>query len=173
MQSHRERGTGVGIESVIKEKCVPMRPYLVSEVMTQNPFLIESAAPLAEAERLMEEHNVRRLPVMEDGRLMGIISKGDLREAHMAELSTRHPFEPVAEANWLTVAEAMSSPVVTVTPHTPVVWAAQLMLEHKIGALPVLDAGRLAGILTDTDVIRLLIREIQASEEAVFWHQCP
>ena len=150
-----------------------IRPYLAREVMTQNPVFIESAAPLAKAERLMEEHNVRRLPVIEDGRLVGIISKGDLREAHMAELSTRHPFEPVAEENWLTVSEAMNSPVVTVTPHTPAVWAAQLMLEHKIGALPVLDAGRLVGILTDTDLIRLLMGEMQVIEEVVFWHQCP
>lgn len=135
-----------------------MRPYLVSEVMTQNPFFIESEAPLAEAERLMEEHNVRRLPVIEDGRLVGIISKGDLREALMAKLVTRHPCEPVAEKSWLTVAEAMSSPVVTVTPTTPVVKAARLMLEHKIGALPVLVASRLVGILTDTDLIHLLVR---------------
>ena len=67
----------------------------------------------------------------------------------------------------------MSSPVVTATPHTPVVEAAQRMLEHKIGALPVLDAGSLVGILTDTDLIRLLIGEIQEIEKVVFWHQCP
>ena len=78
---------------------MPMRLYLVAEVMTPNPFFIESEAPLAEAERLMEEQNVRRLPVIEAGQLAGIISKGDLREAHMAELSTRHPFEPLAEEN--------------------------------------------------------------------------
>ena len=152
---------------------MPMRLYLVAEVMTPNPFFIESEAPLAEAERLMEEQNVRRLPVIEAGRLVGIVSKGDLREALMAELSTRHPFEPLAGENWLAVAEAMSSPVVTVTPHTPVVEAAQRMLEHKIGALPVLDAGSLVGILTDTDLIRLLIGEIQEIEKVVFWHQCP
>ena len=147
---------------------MPVRLYLVAEVMTQNPVFVESEAPLAEADRLMEDHNVRRLPVMEDGRLVGIISKGDLREAHMAELSTCHPFEPMAEENWLTVAEAMSSPVVTGTPYTPVVEAAQLMLEHKIGALPVLDAGRLVGILTDTDLIRLLMGEMQVIEEVAF-----
>jgi Na+/H+ antiporter NhaD/arsenite permease-like protein len=54
--------------------------------MTQNPFFTESEAPLAEAERLMEEHNVRRLPVIEDGRLVGIISKGDLWEIEWTTL---------------------------------------------------------------------------------------
>ncbi|MCP4543496.1 MAG: CBS domain-containing protein [Chloroflexi bacterium] len=146
---------------------MPLRLYLVDEVMTPNLVFIESEAPLAKAEQLMDEHNVRRLPVIEGGRLVGIISKGDLREAHMAELSNRHPYEPVTEETWLTVAEAMSHPVVTVTPQTLVVETAQLMLEHKIGALPVLEAGRLVGILTDTDVIRLLVRETQANEETV------
>jgi acetoin utilization protein AcuB/CBS domain-containing protein len=73
----------------------------------------------------------------------------------------------VAEENWLTVAEVMSCPVVTVTPQTLVIETAQLMLERKIGALPVLEAGRLVGILTDTDVIRLLVRETRANEEIV------
>jgi CBS domain-containing protein len=70
---------------------MPLRRYLVAEVMTPNPVFIEGEAPLAKAEHLMDEHNVRRLPVIEGDRLVGIISKGDLREAHMAELSTRHP----------------------------------------------------------------------------------
>ena len=141
---------------------MPLKPYLVAEVMTPHPVVIESEALLAEAERLMEEHDVRRLPVVDNGRLVGIISKGDLREARMAELSARHPYEPVTEEGWLTVAEAMTSPVVTVAPQTPLVEAVQLMLEHKIGGLPVLEASRLVGILTDTDIIRLLVRETQA-----------
>ena len=143
-----------------------LRPYLVGEVMTPNPIFIDSGALLTEAEGSMKEHSVRRLPVMEDGRLVGIISKGDLREALMAELSTRHPCEPVVEKGWLTVAETMSSPVVTVTPTTPVVEAAQLMLKHKIGALPVLVGSCPVGILTDTDLIHLLMRETLAHEEA-------
>ena len=139
---------------------MPLRPYLVGEVMTPNPIFIEGGALLTEVEHSMEERNVRRLPVIEDGRLVGIISKGDLREALTAELSTRHPCEPVAEMSWLTVAEAMSSPVVTVTPTTPLAKAARLMLKRKIGALPVLVASRLVGILTDTDLIHLLVRRL-------------
>lgn len=147
---------------------MPLKPYLVGEVMTPDPIVIESEVPLAEVERLMEEHNVRRLPVLENGRLVGIISKGDLREARMAELACRHPYEPVTEGAWLTAAEAMTSPVVTVTPQTPLVEAVQLMLEHKIGGLPVMEFDQLIGILTDTDVIRLLVKEALAGEEPVF-----
>ncbi|MCD6553944.1 MAG: CBS domain-containing protein [Anaerolineae bacterium] len=143
---------------------MPLKPYLVAEVMTPNPVIIGSEALLAEAERLMEECNVRRLPVLEDGRLVGIISKGDLREARMAELAARHPYEPVTEESWLTVAEAMTSPVITVTPQTPLAKAAQLMLTHKIDGLPVLEADQLVGILTDTDIIRLLVRETRENE---------
>ncbi len=152
---------------------MPLKPYSVAEVMTPDPVIIESEAPLAEAEQLMEERNVRRLPVMEDGRLVGIISKGDLREARMAELAARHPYEPVTEESWLTVAEAMTSPVITVTPQTPLAEAAQLMLTHKIDGLPVLEADQLVGILTDTDIIRLLVRESQEdeNEKPVFGQQ--
>ncbi|MCR4405812.1 MAG: CBS domain-containing protein [Anaerolineae bacterium] len=138
---------------------MPLKSYLVAEVMTPHPIVVESEAPLAEVERLMEEHRIRRLPVLENGRLVGIISKGDLREARMAELASRHPYEPVTESSWLTAAEAMTTPVITVTPQTPLVEAVQLMLEHKIGGLPVLESGQLVGILTDTDVIRLLVKE--------------
>lgn len=144
---------------------MPLKPFLVSEVMTPDPIVIESDLPLAEVERLMEEHNVRRLPVLEDGRLVGIISKGDLREARMAELASRHPYEPVDKGSWLTVAEAMTSPVITVTPQAPLVEAARLMLEHKIGGLPVMEFGQLVGILTDTDIICLLVKETLSDEE--------
>ena len=147
----------------VKEQ-MPLKSYLVAEVMTSNPLIIGSEALLAEAERLMEECNVRRLPVIEDGRLVGIISKGDLREARMAELAARHPYEPATEENWLTVAEAMTSPVITVTPQTPLVEAARLMLQHKIDGLPVLEADQLVGILTGTDIIRLLVRETRENE---------
>jgi CBS domain-containing protein len=140
---------------------MPLKPYLVAEVMTPNPVIVESEALLVEVERLMEERNVRRLPVVEDGRLVGIISKGDLREARMAELAARHPYDPATEESWLVVTEAMTSPVITVTPQTPLVEAARLMLGHKIGGLPVLEAGQLVGILTDTDIIRLLVGETQ------------
>lgn len=138
---------------------MPLKSYLVAEVMTPHPIVVESEAPLAEVERLMEEHHIRRLPVLEHGRLVGIISKGDLREARMAELACRHPYEPVTEPGWLTAAEAMTTPVITVTPQTPLVEAAQLMLEYKIGGLPVLENDHLVGILTDTDIIRLLVTE--------------
>lgn len=141
-----------------------LKNFLVAEVMTPDPVIIESEALLAEAEELMEEYKVRRLPVLEDGQLVGIISKGDVREARMAELAGRHPYEPVTEERWLTVAEAMTSPVITVTPQTTLVEAAQLMLEHKIGGLPVLENDQLVGILTETDVLRLLVQEAQESE---------
>ncbi|MCG2767782.1 MAG: CBS domain-containing protein [Chloroflexota bacterium] len=143
---------------------MPLKLYLVTEVMTPDPVVIESEALLTEAEQLMKEHKVRRLPVVEKSLLVGIISKGDLREARMAELASRHPYDPATGESWLTVAEAMTSPVITVTPQTTLVEAVRLMLEHKIGGLPVLKGSRLVGILTDTDVICLLLRETQESE---------
>ena len=116
--------------------------HTVGEVMTTDVVTIDTRASLQEAQSLMEEHRVHRLPVVDDdGDLVGILSWGDVREATSVEASkTTSPYAPEAEEMWLTVWEAMTRRPVVVTPETSLADAVELMLTHRIGGLPVVAA---------------------------------
>lgn len=120
--------------------------------MTANPVTVSSRDTLATAKSLMDAGSFRRLPVVDDGRLVGIVTERDIREYAGALDHTR-------------VDAAMRTSVITVTPDDCVENAARLMLEHKIGGLPVMADGKLAGIITTTDVMRAFLRVIQATEQ--------
>src|SRR5262245_15265407 len=119
--------------------------------MTLNPVILSSRATLAAAKALMDAGRFRRLPVVDDGRLVGILTERDIREHTGALDRTR-------------VDAAMRTEVVTVTPGDSVEKAARLMLEHKIGGLTVTFEGKLAGIVTMTDIVRAFLRVVQATE---------
>lgn len=148
--------------------------HIVADVMTTEVITVDTLATLEEAQGLMEEHGVRRLPVIdEDHELVGILSWGDVREATSIEASQiPSPYAPEAEEEWLTVWEAMSRDPVVVTPDTDLADAVELMLTHKIGGLPVVESlagpGRrhLVGIVTDTDIFRLVLKDWREERQA-------
>jgi len=142
-----------------------MRYALVRDLMSCPPVVIDPDATLAEAEALMEEAHVRRLPVVNaEGRLVGIISRGDIREG-MSVSSTSHPYAPEAQEQWLTVADVMTVNVVTVTPDTPLWRVADLMLEHKIGGLPVVEGAEVVGMITESDIFKLVAQRWRTESE--------
>ena len=116
---------------------------LVDSVMTRSVVTTEPSRSLHSAAGTMQAGRFRHLPVVQDGRLLGIVSDRDLN-GHQSS----------------TVADVMHSSVITVSPDTPVDVAARLMLENKIGALPVVDPGtdRLVGIVSQTDLFTVLVR---------------
>jgi len=117
-------------------------------IMTKHPETIHSDDMLAKAQEMMDVGGFRRLPVVKDGAVIGMLTERDVRQ-HRGHLdSTR-------------VNAAMSTPVLSVTPHSTVQEAAHLMLHHKVGGLPVVDRGILVGVVTTTDMIRAFLEVIE------------
>ena len=127
----------------------------VRDLMSAEPITAPSSLPLTEAARLLHAHGIRRLPVVDDGRLVGIVSDRDLREALPSTLSTLSLWEATSRLASIQVADVMKRSVLTTTPDADARDAARTLLEHKIGALPVIDnQHRVVGILSVSDVLR-------------------
>ena len=134
-----------------------MNPQLVKNWMTRNPVTITEDTPLTEASRLMKDNHIRRLPVVEHGKLVGIVTWGDIREASASDATSLTVFELGYLLKKLHVDRFMTRHPITVTPTTTITRAVQLMLQHKIGDLPVVENGKLVGILTESDIFRMLV----------------
>ncbi len=139
-----------------------MRKQVVKDWMTPNPITIMDNATLPEATQLMKDWNIRRLPVVVAGRLIGIITWGDIREASASDSTSLDKFELSYLLDKVTVGQIMTESPITVRPLTTIARAAQLMLEHKIGGLPVVTHGQLVGIITESDIFRMLVAGIAA-----------
>ena len=138
----------------------------VRDIMTSPAIVITPDTPIPAAMALMREKNIRHLPVVENDRLIGIISRGDLREASISEAINADIYELNFMLNRLAVSKLMSRKVLTVTPEAPIVHAAELMTENKISGLPVVDPdGAVIGIVTESDLLRMLVRKLRDAEE--------
>lgn len=144
-----------------------MRLELVKDWMTREVITAVPTMGVLEAGHLMREKGVRRLPVVDgDGRLVGILTHGDVREAKPSTNSSLSAWELNYLLARLTVGEVMSESVLTTTPETTIGEAAQLMYQHKISGLPVLDTnGALVGILTESDIFRMVVHDWQKSQD--------
>jgi CBS domain-containing protein len=129
----------------------------VSDWMTANPISITPETNLPKAHQLMKEYKVRRLPVVDNGILVGIVTLGDIREASPSDATALSIYELNYLLSNLTVRDIMTPNPVTVSPSTSLHDAAKLMLEKKIGGLPVMDEGALVGIMTESDVFRAVM----------------
>jgi len=130
----------------------------VKELMTPNPITTGPDTPVLEARQLMIQKRIRHLLVAEGGKLLGIVTDRDIR----LNLPSPATSLSVWEVNYLlarmTVESAMTTSVVVVSPRHDATEAASLMLDHTIGALPVVDGGRLVGIITETDLLRAFVK---------------
>jgi len=126
----------------------------VSRWMTKNPIVVESKDSLATVRRKMDQGNFHRVPVVDDGKLVGIVSDRDLRQ-HVGSLGD------------VKVNGAMAKPVVSVAPTTMLERAADLLVKHKIGGLPVVEQGKVVGIITATDLLRAFAEILGGTQEGV------
>lgn len=130
---------------------------LVVDWMTPDPFTVSPETPVLDAIQLLSQRGFRRLPVVEAGYLLGIVTDKDLKEAMPSKASSISTFEQNYLLSRLSVREVMASELVTVSAEAPLEKAALLMEEHRIGGLPVLREEQLVGIITITDVLRAFI----------------
>jgi acetoin utilization protein AcuB len=126
----------------------------VSEWMTPAPITVTPSVAIPRVQQLMVDRRIRHLPVVEDGRLIGIITDRDVRTVQPSPATSLDTRELHYLLGRLTVRAVMTRPVITVAPHEPLDTAVRLMLENRIGGLPVTEGERLVGILTEVDLLR-------------------
>lgn len=134
-----------------------MKHNFVKDWMTSEPVTIASDVTLPEAHKLMKDSNVRRLPVVDDGKLVGIVARGDVLEAGPSDAISLSIYELNYLIARLTVREIMTKDVITVNEDTKLHDVAEIMLEKKIGGLPVMKGDKVVGIITESDVFRAVM----------------
>lgn len=137
----------------------------IRDVMTKNPITVESDTLVLDAQRIMKENNIRRLPVVDKGKLKGIITKHDLLEASPSPATSLSIHELNYLLSKMKVKEIMKKDPVTVPPDMPFEEALRIGQEKKIGSFPVVENGRLVGIATESDLVRFLTRALGIREE--------
>ncbi len=137
-----------------------MKEMKVRDVMTADPTSLKRNDKLTLADDIMRLGRVRHLPVLDDeGQvLVGIVTQRDLFRDALAQALGYGKHAQRKLLNTLSVKEVMTSDVVTISPETPLVEAARILTERKIGCLPVVENRRLVGILTEGDFVALIAR---------------
>jgi acetoin utilization protein AcuB len=132
----------------------------IKETMQKNPITINPDASFYEALTLVRGKGIRHLPVVDkNGHLVGILTDGDIREAAPSDATSLNVHELQYLLSKLKVSAFMTpkSKLITISSDTIIEEAVQLMHDHKIGCLPVVDGDKLAGLITETDALALLV----------------
>ena len=135
-----------------------MRATMVKEWMTAQPVTAGPEMTLPDALHLMKERGIRRLPICEKGKLIGIATHGDLRGAQPSQATSLSIFELHYLVGRICLREIMTAHPVTVTPTTSIQEAADIMLQKKISGLPVMEHNQLVGIITESDIFRMVVK---------------
>ena len=135
----------------------------VRDVMTANPMTMSPEDTLMDALQTMRLRKIRRIPVLSAGKLIGLLTEGDLKRAEPSTLTdTQEEFTAVMEST--PVSRIMIENLLTTTPDTPLLDAARTLQEKKYGALPVMEGEKLVGILTDNDLLKALVKVLEAQK---------
>ncbi|HMR50727.1 MAG TPA: CBS domain-containing protein [Arachnia sp.] len=121
--------------------------------MTGNPFTVGPRTTIPEAQALMATHGVRHLPVVDEGEVVGVISKNDIAAALPSQATTLSAAEATYLVSKLKVHRVMSKPALTISSGALLEEAAVIMRDKKIEMLPVVDDGRLVGVITESDIL--------------------
>ncbi|MCS7251659.1 MAG: CBS domain-containing protein [Anaerolineae bacterium] len=141
------------------------------DIMTPNPVVVRPDDPLGVAVEKMRSRRCRRLPVVEGDRLVGMITDRDVRLALNSPLVLHERRSDQLLLEHVPVRACMTPDPISVSPDTPVVEVVRLMRDHKFGGVPVVEEGHLVGIITETDLMELLIRLLEYGIDETRWVQ--
>ncbi len=136
--------------------------------MTKHPVAVEPGASLYDARKLMKKHGIKRLPVIDEGKLVGIVTLLDIVKATPSEATTLDIHEVKYILAKTEVRDVMTTDLITVGPFDTIEEAALKMMKNRIGGLPVVDeSGELVGIITESDIYEALIEVLGFREKGV------
>ena len=129
----------------------------VADWMSKRVLAVETFDSIGIARRLMAKHRVNQLPVLENEKLVGIVTDRDIRDAYPTSMMINLGKEIDRFADSVTVEEVMSHDVMVVGPDTSLVAAVGLLRRHRIGSLPVMKSGKLVGIITRSNILDFVL----------------
>ena len=136
-----------------------MKQELVKNWMTPDVITITLETTLPEAHQLMTDYQIRRLPVVKNDRLVGIVTRGDIRGAEASEATSLSVWELNYLLSKLKIKNIMTRRPIVISQEETIDEAAQVMLDNKISGLPVVDYhGNLVGIITESDIFRIVVQ---------------
>ena len=135
-----------------------MKKDLIKDWMTRDVTTIEPGTNVPEAHRIMTQNNIRRLPVLDGDKLVGIVTRGDVRGAEASDATSLSIWELNYLLSRLEISKVMTKRPITISAESTIREAAQTMLDNKISGLPVVDErGKVVGIITESDIFRLVV----------------
>ena len=138
-----------------------MTQLLVRDLMSSPVMTVDPTEPLSTVVRLMEEHHLRHIPVIEENsRLVGLISHRDVLRAQEGTLSQEPTRSQMQMDRWIEARWLMTTDVRTVHPETPALEAAHVLRARGYGCVPVVEGGRLVGMVTEADFVELAVRTL-------------
>lgn len=140
---------------------------LIGERMSYPVITVSKDLPINEALSLMRREKIRRLPVLDKGKLVGIITDHDLLNASPSPATSLSIWEMNYLLSKITVKDVMTKKVLTVTEDTPIEEGARIMADNKVGGLPVLRGSEVVGIITETDLFKILLELMGARERGI------
>lgn len=139
----------------------------VRNYMTPDPITVSPDEAFPEAMHLIRKHDIRHLPVVKNGHVVGIVVESDLLSNQPSPATSLSVYEIYSLLEKLRISQIMTRPVITVEGNCPIEEAARIMVENSISCLPVMDEDRLVGIITETDIFKVLV-DILGGKETGF-----
>ena len=139
----------------------------VSERMSRPVITVTPETPVHDALAMFKRERIRRAPVMQNGKLIGIVSASDLMNASPSPVTSLSVWEMNYLISKVKVKNVMTKKVITVTKDTPIEEAARIMADNKIGGLPVMDGEKVVGMITETDLFKVFLELMGARDKGI------
>lgn len=139
----------------------------VGERMSRPVICVSPEDPINEVLAMFRNEHIRRAPVMQEGKLVGIVSERDLLNASPSSATTLSVWEMNYLISKVKIKNVMTKKVITVDADIPIEEAARIMADKKIGGLPVVSNGKVVGVITETDLFKILLELMGARQKAL------